>query len=239
MRIRIALAVASLAALCGCSAASAPAPAEAPVAAAPVVEAPRARGPAASFESETGAMDEKAMDRAVAAFGRRSVQRCVEEGMTRLGSELGGSFKLSIRVAKDGSTRSAYLSESTLGDRATEKCVLEATGGHSWPQPVGGEGNAEKEFQFEGGAVAGDFNWTGMSRTLESLRAATAPCRAGVEGSFRATAYLGPDGKVRSAGVAPPSANGERAADCIVDAIRETRFRAPGRRGAKVTFELR
>ena len=57
-------------------------------------------------------------------------------------------------------------------------------------------------------------------------------------GSFIATAYLRPDGRVKSAGVAPPSEAGEAASDCIVETISKLRFRSPGKRAAKVTFKV-
>src|SRR3954470_3962116 len=77
------------------------------------------RGPT-SMESEIGGLNEEAMDR---AFASLEVQRCLTEGSSRL-SAIGGEFKLRLRIDREGSARWAYVSESTLGDRATEKCLI-------------------------------------------------------------------------------------------------------------------
>jgi hypothetical protein len=59
-----------------------------------------------------------------------------------------------------------------------------------------------------------------------------------VPGSFVATVYLRPDGRVVTAGVAVPSEKGEDVADCMVEAVRKVRFRGD-RRTAKLSFEIR
>src|SRR5262245_50274399 len=80
-----------------------------------------------SMEAEIGGMNEDAMDDAFNALGS-PLQRCLEDGLSRV-NELGGHFKLSLRIDRQGSTKWVYLSESTLGDRETEKCVLDLARG--------------------------------------------------------------------------------------------------------------
>jgi hypothetical protein len=62
---------------------------------------------------------------------------------------LAGHVKVFVRIGMDGSARWAYLPESTLGDRDTEKCILSAVKQTSWPPPLEGEGQAEKAFDFD------------------------------------------------------------------------------------------
>lgn len=190
---------------------------------------------AASMESEIGGLDEDAMDR---AFASLEVQRCLTEGSSRL-SAIGGAFTLRLRIDRDGSARWAYLSESTLGDRTTEKCLIDLARGRSWPQPVGGEGLAEKAFAIDAPTAPVLLEEKRVLADIARARAAASTCRHGVKGSFFATVHVRPDGRVSAVGVAPPSERGEGIADCVVDAIRKVRFRPSGKRAAKVTFEIR
>jgi len=190
---------------------------------------------AASMESDIGGLNEEAMDR---AFASLEVQRCLTEGSSRL-SAIGGKFKLRLRINRDGGARWAYLSESTLGDRATEKCVIDLARGKSWPRPLGGEGLADKAFEIDAPAAPVLLEEKRMLVDVARARAAAARCRRGVSGSFFATVHVRPDGRVTAAGVAPPSERGEDVADCVVDAIRKLRFRPSAPRAAKVSFEIR
>lgn len=190
---------------------------------------------ATSIESEIGGLNEEAMDRAFAAL---EVQRCLTEGSSRL-SAIGGQFKLRLRINREGGARWVYLSESTLGDRATEKCVLDLARARSWPRPLGGEGLAEKAFEIDAPAAPVMLEEKRMVADVARARAAAAKCRHGIVGSFFATVHVRPDGHVSAAGVAPPSERGEDVSDCVVDAIRKLRFRPSAPRAAKVSFEIR
>ncbi len=190
---------------------------------------------ATSVESEIGGLDEEAMDR---AFASLEVQRCLTEGSSRLGA-IGGEFKLRLRINRDGGARWAYVSESTLGDRATEKCLLDLVRGRTWPKPLGGEGLAEKAFAIDAPAAPVLLEEKHMLPDVTRARAAASRCRHGVKGSFFATVHVRPDGRVSAAGVAPPSERGEDVADCVVDALLKLRFRSSTPRAAKVSFEIR
>jgi hypothetical protein len=192
------------------------------------------RGPT-SMESEIGGLNEEAMDR---AFASLEVQRCLTEGSSRL-SAIGGEFKLKLRINREGGARWAYVSESTLGDRATEKCLLDLVRGRSWPKPLGGEGLAEKAFAIDAPTAPVLLEEKRMLPDVTRARAAASRCRHGVKGSFFATVHVRPDGRVSAAGVAPPSERGEDVADCVVDALLKLRFRSSAPRAAKVSFEIR
>jgi hypothetical protein len=218
----------------GCSS-STPRPRPVVAQAAPIVEEKIDTGPT-YMESEIGGMNWDAMDDAFAAL-QAPLERCLEDGVSRV-SELGGHFKLSLRIDKRGATRWVYLSESTLGDRDTEKCVLDLARSKKWPKPLGGEGLAEKSFDIDPRAEPISWEEKKVRRALSHAHGEIARCRKGIPGSFVATAYVRPDGRVLSAGVATPSERGEEAADCVVDAIRKLRFGSPGSRAAKVSFSL-
>jgi hypothetical protein len=190
---------------------------------------------ATSMESEIGGLNEEAMDR---AFASLEVQRCLTEGSARL-SAIGGEFKLRLRINRDGGARWAYVSESTLGDRATEKCLIDLVRDRSWPKPLGGEGLAEKSFAIDAPTAPVLLEEKRMIADVTRARAAASKCRHGIVGSFFATVHVRPDGHVSAAGVAPPSERGEDVADCVVEALRTIRFRPSAPRSAKVSFEIR
>jgi len=236
MILRLSPAVVALALVSSACSSSAPPPPRAPRirAAAPVVEKVDP-GPT-SMESDIGGMNEEAMDNAFGSLAN-PMQRCLEDGLSRV-NELGGHFKLSLRIDRQGGTRWVYLSESTLGDRETEKCVLDLARNQRWPRPLGGEGLAEKSFDMDPRAEPISWEEKRIQRALRKAHGDVAKCRKGIPGNFMATAYVRPDGRVLAAGVAPPSEKGEDVADCVVDAIRRLRFGSPGARAAKVSFSL-
>lgn len=188
------------------------------------------------MESEIGGMNEEAVEKAFARL-ETDVLGCVRRGSERV-REIGGRFVLSLRIDRQGALRWAYLSESTLGDRETEKCVLGLAKERAWPKPVGGEGLATRTFEIDPGTEPVSWEAKRIRSAVRAAREKLGRCKKGQDGSFVATAYVRPDGRVASAGVAPPSEEGEDAADCIARTIEKMRFGSPGRRAAKVTFEV-
>ena len=53
------------------------------------------------------------------------VQNCFAKGTGKVNA-LGGHLKMKLRIDQKGALKWAYMSESTLGDRDTEKCLLDA-----------------------------------------------------------------------------------------------------------------
>jgi hypothetical protein len=190
-----------------------------------------------TVSSEVGGLDEYAMGKAFDSLEPR-IEGCVGESKTAEHEVFGGHFTLSLRIALDGSTRWAYLSESTLGDRETEKCILALAEAQSWPPPLGGEGLAQRSFDILPPRAPMELESKRLKKAILQVTRETARCRHGHGGAFVATAYLHPTGKVMAAGVAPPDENAEQAADCVVEAIERLRFGAIGRRPAKVSFEV-
>jgi hypothetical protein len=201
---------------------------------APIIEEKIDTGPT-SMESDVGGLNQEEVDE---AFSELGVEECIEQGSARIG-ELGGEFKLRLRIRKSGETRWVYLSESTLGDRETEKCLLDRAREKSWPKPLGGEGIAEKSFAIDPAATPVAIDAKRLRREIARARVETAKCREGIGGSFFATVYLRSDGGVRTAGIAVPNEKGEGVADCMIEALQKLRFRESRGRSGKVSFELR
>jgi hypothetical protein len=201
------------------------------------VEVPEKIDPgASSVESEIGGMNHEDVEETFAKL-QDPIFACVRDGAARV-REMGGHFAVKLRIARDGTVRSAYLSESTLGDRETELCVLSLARETRWPRPKGGEGLAERSFDVD--ASVEPIPWksekarTAKKNVGEKLKR----CALSSEARFVATAYVDTKGRVLSAGVAPPDAESEEKADCVVEAVRAMKFRSPGGKPAKITFEL-
>lgn len=190
---------------------------------------------ASSVESDIGGMDEFAVSE---QFNELSgeLARCVEQGSAEL-DVLGGRVQVAMRVRRDGRTRWAYLKDSTLGDRRTEKCILALVQRQQWPQPLSGEGLADTSFEVDPRAPTQELDPRRVGGVVPA-RSHARRCRQGIRGTFRATVYLTSRGRVMSAGVAPPNEAGEEVADCIVAALESQRFRFSGSQPAKVSFEL-
>jgi hypothetical protein len=234
-----------------------PPPPEAPA----PVEAPK-QAVAAPIQStqELGSIDEDATNRTFQSLQSRLLD-CQKQGMDRV-EYLAGDAKFFLRIAQDGSVRWAYLEDSTIGDRPTEKCMLGVVSGALWPKPDGGEAEVQKSIGFDGGDARPPVPWSSdkVQGVLSREGSDALQCRRGIRGSFKVTAYVEPSGdvsfagghrkgkhktasegkggKVLAVGVAPPNKDGEAKADCIADAVMGWRMPSPGGYAAKVTFSL-
>ncbi len=165
------------------------------------------------------------------------VQRCARRGARRI-PELAGAFKISMRIGTDGSASEVYLSESTLGDRATETCILELVRSTPWPRAVGGTGDAEHGFSIESNHPVAEWPEHRVRPYLARIRRETTPCWTGMLARFTVTLYVGSDGRVLAAGVASPNAEAEQQADCLVERLLQLKLRRHNDRTVKVTFRI-
>jgi hypothetical protein len=211
---------------------------------------------------ELGSIDEDATNKTFQSL-QDKLLNCQKDGMTRV-EFLAGDAKFFLRIAQDGSIHWAFLEDSTLGDRDTEKCMLQVVSSTHWPQPEGGEAEVQKSISFDGGDARPPVSW--QSDKVASVLAAEGDdalkCKAGTRGVYKVTAYVEPGGaasaegagtgkgkkhkghaaavhgKVVAVGVAPPNREGESKADCIADAVKDWKMPSPGGYAAKVTFSL-
>lgn len=190
-------------------------------------------GPTA-MESEIGGLNDEAVEK---AFSSLNLEGCVGRGVQKV-EQLGGNLKLKIRIDRKGHARWVYLSESTLGDRDTEKCLLDLARAKTWPKPLGGEGMAEKNYEVEPRVKPFRMDEKRLVTPIARARSEAAKCRRGVTGSFSATVYLKPSGAVVAAGLAVPSDKGEAVADCMVEALRKVRFHAGMPKASKLSFAI-
>ena len=219
---------------------SRPPPAEEPQAAEPDEGGTRRVRAVPGVESEIGAMDETKVKQAFEQVSGR-LSACFNQGTQRI-AYLAGDVRFVVRVAKDGSTRWAYAKDSTLGDRETEACMLDALKAAAWPKPEGGEGLAENSFSFDpGGDERPPVEWSprDLGAPYRGAKAALERCRKGSgTKALKATMYVETDGKPSAVGVSSADERGEAAVSCVVDALRAIKFPSPGSYAAKVTVTI-
>ena len=206
-----------------------------------------ARGPPPLQSSqELGSIDEMATNRTFDGLQKQFLD-CQKQGMQRV-EFLAGDAKFFIRVGADGMTRWSYLEDSTIGDRATEKCILQVIDSTHWPTPDGGEAEVQKSIAFDVGDARPAVPWQSdkVSTVLAKDSNDALQCKGKVRGTFKVTAYVEPGankkkgghGKVLAVGVSAPNRDGAEKIDCIVDAVMEWKMPSPGGYAAKVTFNL-
>ncbi len=189
--------------------------------------------PSPGAASTTGAEPEPQPDREVQVEGllgsipRQVVEQTLNGRIQRFGrcffarSEqlevLGGRMTLAFRIGTDGTVRWVVPKASTVGDRTTERCVLDEAARTRFPPPSGGE--AEASWSFE---MAPDEHvrppvslHPSQFEALAVQHAAELRRRCG-EGPFRVTVYLAPGGRLLAAGGAADDPERARALDCVV-----------------------
>lgn len=232
--VMLAAAIAAGAAACG----PPPAPVEGPKDDTPE---PTRKRPVPMIESEIGALDATKVQ-AVFDQSAPALKDCYAKGVGRI-AFLAGDIKLAVRVAEDGSTKAAFVKESTLGDRTTEACMIGVLKRQTWPKPQGGkEGTAETTFGFDpGDEERPPVEWSEgrMGSGFDKARPALAKCRAAAgAGPMKVTLYVETDGKAMGVGVSGADAKSEDAASCMVDLLMGVKFASPGSYAAKVTVAV-
>lgn len=236
----IALSIAT-ALLAACGSAPPPAPAE-PTQGQETSVRNKPSGSKMQMQTELGEIDPKAVEAALARL-QPKLQECHRAGLKRI-EYLSGDVKFFLRVGQDGRIKYGYFEESTLGDDETEKCIMQALEGGAWPKPEGGEAEVRKSFGFDApGDVRAPTSWaadkvvSALGKAEDDLK----KCRSGVNGSFKATAYVEPKGKhgeLQAVGIAPPSKEGADKVECLVKTLKGMKVPSPGSYAAKVTFIL-
>ncbi|MGE0788739.1 MAG: AgmX/PglI C-terminal domain-containing protein [Sandaracinaceae bacterium] len=163
--------------------------------------------------------------------------RCFADRMGTI-ELLAGDIRMSFRISTDGQVLWVYPSESTVGDRDTERCILDVARGTRFPRPNGGEAEFSWGFGLDADGPRPATSWssTDLGTRESEVRAVGRECRA--RGSHRITAYIMPAGSVLAAGGTMPDPEGEGALDCILDRVRSMTMPDPGSWPAKVTFDV-
>ncbi len=205
-----------------------------------VDDASKHRAPAPTVEGEIGGLNDVKVNRAF-EYVSGKLTACFTKGAERL-AYLSGDVRFVVRIAADGSARWAYVKDSTLGDRETEVCMLDALKAATWPRPVGGEGLAENGFTFDaGGDERPPVAWSPdqLGPAYKRAKGALSKCRkqAGTR-SIKATLYVDTDGKAKAVGVASADEKGEAAASCVIGVLKGLKLPSPGSYASKVSVTI-
>jgi hypothetical protein len=206
--------------------------------AAPVKEAKPTR-PALQMKSELGSVDPAAVKRTFHGLEDKFTG-CQKQGLDRV-EVLAGAMKFFVRIGEDGKARWAYLEESEVGDRDTEKCLIDAVLGASWPKPDGGEAEARYGMELPLQSTRPPTDWPSDKVTLAigKHEGAIGKCKGGASEAFRATMYVGPGGKVLAAGVVAATKDSDDKVDCLAGVLQKMKgLPSPGSWPAKVSFGL-
>jgi hypothetical protein len=186
--------------------------------------------------SELGEVDPAAVKRAFSKLDDKFMD-CQKHRKVEL---VAGNVKFFLRIANDGSARWAYLEESELGDRETEKCLLDVVTSAQWPKPDSGDAEAHYNMELPlDGRPPNDWAPEKITNILAKHGEAIDKCKAGASASFKATVYVGSGGKVLAAGVATSAKDGADKVDCLADVLGKMKgLPSPGSWPAKVSFNL-
>jgi hypothetical protein len=206
----------------------------------PVRPAPQKAVPlVARTSQELGGVDPAAVKRAFATLDDKFTE-CQKRALDRV-EVLAGGVKFFLRIGSDGSARWSYLEQSELGDRETEKCLIDAVMGARWPKPDAGDAEVRysMELPLQSTRPPNDWSSDRVAPALGKSAEAIDKCKSGASGPFRATMYVGPGGKVLAAGIGVSSKEGQDQADCLVKALLKMKgLPSPGSWPAKVAFDL-
>ena len=155
---------------------------------------------------------------------------------------LSGTLTFTVRTNKDGSVKWAYVTETDLGDRDVEKCVIDSIKDTNWGAPMDAkEGEIKSHtFGWETGdddpqAVGGEEGQVmpAIKKAKEKLDA----CRknAGATGTIKATLTVAPKGKPLSVGVAVSDPSADGAVDCLVGVLQALTYTNRASQPVKVT----
>lgn len=222
----------------GCGGGETPAPKAPDEAETPRAE--RSRGPQMSASAEIGALDEAQVSKAFRG-SQGALQKCLASGAERNELE-GGDIAFLVKIGAGGRVVHAHAEKSTIGDRETEECMLQALRRRSWPEPQGGDvGLARSSFSFDmpnDARPPTDWEPDRVGDTISELSSKIRACKKGARGKITATLYVDPDGNAVSVGIASSEDSGEDAADCLVSLLKDAKYPSPGSWPAKVSFPL-
>ena len=196
--------------------------------------------------AELGQIDEAAT---IKTFDRvkPALMKCYATGLDRL-DYLAGDVKFFLRVQQDGHVHWVFMQESSIGDRVTEKCMLDVLTATQWPLPEGGEAEVHQGIGFDAPqGVRPPTSWSTdrVAAALGKHAKDFAACKGGESGSFNVTAYVEQKGAaghvlagVGSTAPTKDALRGRQGRLSASDVGPAMKLPSPGSYPAKVSFTL-
>ncbi len=153
---------------------------------------------------------------------------------------LGGRMTLKFRIGTDGSVRWVLPERSSVGDRETERCVLEQAVRVRFPPPTGGEAEASWSFEMEPDErIRPPTSLHPSQFEALAVEHASGLRRACGDGPFDVTVYVAPGGQLLAAGVATDDPAQAAALDCVAAQLGQWEgWPDPGSYVGKGTFRV-
>jgi hypothetical protein len=153
----------------------------------------RKSGPVPVVQQELGSIEQRDVEKAFNKL-QGPLEGCHKQGRDRV-EYMAGSVKVFLRIDQAGKVKWSFFLESSLGDRETEKCILDVLGKADWPKPVGGDAEVRNGFGWDPGGERQPTSWQ-PDKVLSALDDAkdvkkdVDKCKGGVKGDFKVTAYV-------------------------------------------------
>lgn len=170
-----------------------------------------------SIAQELGSIDQRGVEKMSHNLIVGKIEsQCHKQARGRL-EYITGDVKMFFRIDASGKVKYSYFEDTNLGDRETEKCILDAFAGGDWPKPIGGEAEVRNGFGWTPGDERAPAPWTAdkVTSALEKdkdVKEAVGKCKAGVSGDFKVTAYVEPGEIEKPAPPEPPPPAGKKPA---------------------------
>ncbi|MFT3921434.1 MAG: AgmX/PglI C-terminal domain-containing protein [Myxococcales bacterium] len=215
---------------------------------APVSEAPQEEASSGSEERD-GSADSLNVSGLHGTLSQQEIQNALEPRMLKFSrcvqkrsgdvEWVSGGMAFEFKVAVNGSVTSVYPKQSSMGDRETERCMLDVAKGTRFPAPHGGD--AEFGWSLEvplDPEVRSPVPWTAAEAgAVISARAPELGTQCGA-GPYDLTAYVDVEGKVVAVGGAVQSETSAEQLDCVTQAVQGWVFPSPGSYAAKLNFQV-
>jgi hypothetical protein len=167
---------------------------------------------------------------------------CVKQGKGTF-RYLGGSVDVKVKLDQQGAPQQSWLVASSLGHRAAEACIEKIVAQLRFAPPKGGK-EAEFNYPVDFGGSGEVATWDGARVELRMkpykphVRECKKRGKGGLPPGLSITMYIGPGGRVLSAGLAAEAPVPGPIADCLVEKARLLRLDDPLGRVAKATVPV-
>lgn len=166
---------------------------------------------------------------------------CIHESRRRL-RLVSGAIHFSFKVDAQGAIEDVHPTESSIGHRELEACILRVLTETAFPEP---DGDASARFDWAltvepaTARAPEPLEPEALDKVLDkNAGKLREECETKRRERFVVTAYINRRGKVISVGAVPLPASGAEKLECILDGIKAWKM-PKGKRDAKVTFVLK